>query len=131
MPLRTRNDRAQHRRTRVRLKRETATKRLRAKLPEAKQTLALQRHELIPKQGKWLLRVVQESFNYDGVLGNTAALEAFSTEITRSWLRALRRRGQRRLITWQRFRSHADCWIPRPKIMHPFPDARFDAKHPR
>jgi group II intron reverse transcriptase/maturase len=113
------------------VKRETATKRLRAKLTEVKSELALRRHEPIPQQGKWLRSVVRGYFNYHGVPGNTAALKAFSTEITRSWLRALRRRGQRRLITWQRFRPHADRWIPRPKIMHPFPDARFDAKHPR
>jgi RNA-directed DNA polymerase len=113
------------------VKRETATKRLRAKLTEVKSELALRRHEPIPQQGKWLRSVVQGYFNYHGVPGNTAALEAFSTEITRSWLRALRRRGQRRRITWQRFRPHVDRWIPRPKILHPFPDARFDAKHPR
>ena len=113
------------------VKRETATKRLRAKLSEVKGELALRRHEPIPQQGKWLRSVVRGYFNYHGVPGNTAALEAFSTEITRSWLRALRRRGQRRRITWQRFRPHADRWIPRPKTMHPFPDERFDAKHPR
>ncbi len=113
------------------VKRETATKRLRAKLTEVKSELALRRHEPIPQQGKWLRSVVQGYFNYHGVPGNTAALEAFSTEITRSWLRALRRRGQRRLIAWQRFRPHADRWIPRHKIMHPFPDARFDARYPR
>jgi RNA-directed DNA polymerase len=113
------------------VKRETATKRLRAKLTEVKSELALRRHEPIPQQGKWLRSVVRGYFNYHGVPGNTAALETFSTEITRSWLRALRRRGQRRLITWRRFRPHVDRWIPRPKTMHPFPDARFDAKHPR
>ena len=113
------------------VKRETATKRLRAKLREVKGELALRRHEPVPQQGKWLRSVVRGYFNYHGVPGNTAALEAFSTEIKRSWLRALRRRGQRRLITWQRFRPHAHRWIPRPKTMHPFPDARFDAKHPR
>src|SRR5262249_57195520 len=36
------------------VKRETATKRLRAKLSEVKQELALRRHEPIVKQGKWL-----------------------------------------------------------------------------
>jgi hypothetical protein len=82
------------------VKRETAAKRLRAKLREVKGELALRRHEPIPRQGKWLRGVVQGYFNCHGVPGNRAALEAFGTHITRSWLRALRRRGQRRRITW-------------------------------
>ena len=77
------------------MKRETATKRLRAKLSEVKQELTRRRHEPIPQQGKWLRSVVQGYFNYHGVSGNMAALEAFRTETTRSWLRALRRRSQR------------------------------------
>jgi hypothetical protein len=61
--------------------------------------LALRRHELFPKQGKWLRSVVQGYFNHHGVPGNKAALKAFVTEITRSSLRAPRRCGQRRGIT--------------------------------
>ena len=113
------------------VKRETAAKRLRAKLSEIKRELALRRHESIPQQGRWLRGVVQGYFNYHGVPGNTAALGTFASEITRSWLRTLRRRGQRRRMTWQRFRPHVVRWIPRPKILHPYPDARFNAKHPR
>lgn len=113
------------------VRRETATKRLRAKLNEIKDELALRRHESIPQQGRWLRGVVRGYFNYHGVPGNTAALETFAREITRSWLRALRRRGQRRRITWPRFRPHVVRWIPRPHILHPFPDERFNAKHPR
>src|SRR6516164_6881397 len=77
------------------VKRETATKRLRAKLKEVKQELTRRRHEPIPRQGKWLRGVVQGYFNYHGVSGNIAALDAFQAETTRSWLRALRRRSQR------------------------------------
>jgi group II intron reverse transcriptase/maturase len=113
------------------VKRETAAKRLRAKLSEVKHELTRRRHEPIPRQGQWLRGVVQGYFNYHGVSGNMAALEAFRTEITRSWLRTLRRRSQRRRMTWARFRRHADRWIPRPKIVHPYPNVRFFAKHPR
>jgi RNA-directed DNA polymerase len=97
------------------VKPETATKRLRAKLTEVKCELALRRHEPISQQGKWLRSVVRGYFNYHGAPGNTAALEVFGTEITRSLLRALRRRGQRRRITWQRFRPDVDRWIPDPR----------------
>jgi group II intron reverse transcriptase/maturase len=113
------------------VKRETATKRLRAKLSEVKQALTLRRHEPIPKQGKWLRGVVQGYFNYHGIPGNTAALEAFRTEAVRSWLRALRRRSQRHRLKWERFRRHVDRWIPHPKVLHPYPNERFYAKHPK
>jgi group II intron reverse transcriptase/maturase len=113
------------------VKRETASKRLRAKLSEVKQELALRRHEPIPKQGKWLRGVVQGYFNYHGVPGNMAALEAFRTETVRGWLRALRRRSQRRRLKWARFRQHVDRWLPHPKILHPYPNERFFARHPK
>jgi RNA-directed DNA polymerase len=113
------------------VKRQTVTKRLRAKLSEVKQELAQRRHEPIPKQGKWLRGVVQGYFNYHAVPGNTAALEAFRTQTVRSWLRTLRRRSQRHRMTWKRFRRHVDRWIPLPKILHPYPNERFFAKHPR
>jgi hypothetical protein len=113
------------------VKRETAAKRRRAKLSEVKQELARRRHEPIPRQGQWPRGVVQGYFNYHGVPGNTAALAAFRTDITRSWLRALRRRGQRRRMPWKRFRRHVDRWLPLPKVLHPYPNERFFAKHPR
>jgi hypothetical protein len=113
------------------VKRQTATKRLRAKLIEVKQELTRRRHEPISRQGKWLRGVVQGYFNYHGVSRNIAALNTFQAETTRHWLRTLRRRGQRRRMTWKRFKPHVTRWIPRPKILHPYPDARFDAKHPR
>jgi len=113
------------------VKRETATKRLRAKLSEVKHELALRRHEPIPKQGKWLRGVMQGYFNYHGVPGNMAALEAFRTETVRGWLRALRRRSQRRRLKWARFRQHVDRWLPHPKILQPYPNERFFAKHPK
>jgi group II intron reverse transcriptase/maturase len=113
------------------VKRETATKRLRAKLSEVKQELTRRRHEPIPRQGKWLRGVVQGYFNYHGVSGNMAALESFRTETVRSWRRALRRRSQRRRLKWARFLKHVDRWIPHPKVLHPYPNERFFAKHPR
>ena len=113
------------------VKRETATKRLRAKLSEVKHELALRRHGPIPTQGRWLRGVVHGYFNYHGIPGNTAALEAFRTETARGWLRALRRRGQRRRLTWERFRWHVDRWLPHPKVLHPYPNVRFYAKHPK
>jgi hypothetical protein len=34
-------------------------------------------------------------------------------------------------LATQRFRSLAKRWIPKPRIVHPYPDTRFDARHLR
>ena len=113
------------------LRRSTAKKRLRAKLKEVGGTLRKQCHAPLGRQGRWLGRVVRGYFAYHAVPGNMAALESFRTGVTRHWLQALRRRGQRGRLNWERFRPLVDVWLPRPEIQHPYPNVRFDAKHPR
>jgi group II intron reverse transcriptase/maturase len=113
------------------VKRQTASKRLRAKLREVREALMRRRHEPLPELGAWLRSVVQGFFNYHGVPGNIAALDAFRTEIARSWLHALRRRSQRNRMTWERFRRTVDPWLPKAQILQPYPNVRFDATHPR
>ena len=39
-------------------------------------------------------------------------------------------RGQERMI-WERFLAFVGRWIPSAKILHPHPNVRFDAMHPR
>jgi len=34
-------------------------------------------------------------------------------------------------MTWERIEAQAKRWLPIPKILHPYPNMRFDAKHPR
>jgi hypothetical protein len=41
----------------------------------------------------------------------------------REWLK--------RKISWTRILELAQRWIPKPRALHPFPDARFAATHPR
>lgn len=113
------------------VRRQSMSKRLRAKLQEIKQVLLQRRHLPIPEQGAWLRAVVRGYFNYHAISGNLAALEAFRTQAVRYWLFALRRRSQRSRLNWKRFGKLADFWIPKPKILHPYPNVRFDAKHPR
>jgi hypothetical protein len=79
----------------------------------------------------WLGRVVRGYFAYHAVPGNIASLAAFREQAVRHWLRALRRRGQKGRMNWERFRELIAFFIPRPKIEHPYPNERFDAKHPR
>jgi hypothetical protein len=46
-------------------------------------------------------------------------------------LRALRRRSQRDKTNWASINRLLDRWIPKPTILHPWPNERFAVKHPR
>jgi len=108
------------------LKRRTISKRLRARLSEVKTELMRRRHQPIPAQGRWLGQVVQGYFAYHAVPTNIRALQAFRTQVERYWLHALRRRSQRDRFTWPRMRRLSTRWLPSPRILHPWPDTRFD-----
>ena len=113
------------------VKRNTITKRLRAKLQDLKEDLMRRRHEPVAILGGWLRSVVRGYFNYHAVPGNIFPLGAFRTEVIRSWYRTLKRRSQRSKITWDRFGKVANMWIPQARILHPYPEERFYAIHPR
>jgi group II intron reverse transcriptase/maturase len=113
------------------VQRRTVAKRLRARLQEVKAMLMRRRHDPIREVGQWLGAVVRGYFNYHAIPGNSLRMEAFRRECLRHWLRALRRRSQRRRINWARLRTLADLWIPKPRVLHPYPGVRFDAMHPR
>ena len=84
-----------------------------------------------PEQGRWLKQVVTGFFAYHAVPTNGAALSAFRYHVTCLWRRSLRRRSQKDASTWQRVGKLADDWLPKPKILHPWPHQRFAVKHPR
>jgi RNA-directed DNA polymerase len=108
-------------------------KRIRATLQEIKQQLWRKMHEATGAVGRWLRSVVQGWFNYHAVPCNIRSLDRFLTEVERLWLHVLRRRSQRgrRRWAWSRYHRLARRWLPRPKILHPYPDERFRAAHPR
>jgi RNA-directed DNA polymerase len=113
------------------LKRITVSKRMRAKLSEVSDELKRRRHEPIPVQGRWLASVVRGHQAYYAVPGNTDAINGFREQVTRHWYRALRRRSQRKRINWERMDRITARWLPPVRVMHPFPEARFAAIHPR
>jgi RNA-directed DNA polymerase len=119
---------ARTRKGRFKLKRITDSKRVRAKLHALKGELLWRRHLPIPEQGRWLASVLQGHYNYYAVPDNSEALRAFRDEAVRHWLRALQRRSQRSTIAWERMSRLADRWLPRPHILHPWPEQRFDAR---
>jgi RNA-directed DNA polymerase len=113
------------------LHRKTRRDRMRAKLKGIKAELRRRMHQPIPNQGQWLKQVVTGHFAYYAVPTNSRALSAFRHYVTDLWRRALRRRSQKDGFTWERMTKLADDWLPQPHILHPWPDVRFDVKHPR
>jgi RNA-directed DNA polymerase len=75
------------------VKRQTIRRRFSAKLAAINEALRRRWHEPVPTRGRWLNAVVQGYFN-----------------------RALRRRGQRRRLTWVRYVRLVEVWIPSARI---------------
>jgi RNA-directed DNA polymerase len=113
------------------VRRQTVKKRLRRKLQAIRQELRKRWHERVADTGDWLRSVVQGYFNYHAIPGNFGTLQTFRREVARAWLEALRRRSQRDRLPWERFRSILDRYLPLPRILHPEPGVRFDARYPR
>ena len=55
------------------------------------------------------------------------ALSAFRHYVIDLWRRTLRRRSQKDGFTWERMTKLVADWLPPPRILHPWPDDRFDA----
>jgi RNA-directed DNA polymerase len=116
---------AKTRRGRFKLQRITSKKRLRAKAREVKTEMRRRRQHPIPDQGRWLASVLRGHYQYYAVPDNGRALQAFRQELVNGWRRALRRRSQRTRLTWARMDRLARRWLPRPRILHPWPSDRF------
>ena len=110
------------------LKRITISKRMRAKLHEVKDQLHRRRHDPIPDQGLWLGAVVRGHLAYYAVPGNSQAIRAFRTQVTRHWCTALRRRSQRHRLDWERMDRLARRWLPPARVQHPYPEMRFGVR---
>jgi len=111
--------------------RQTANKRMVAKLKQIKQTLRRRMHEPLNQIGAWLRSVSQGFYQYHAVPGNLRAMNAFRHRLRRMWRSTLRHRSQRPNVSWERLAPLFDRWLPAPRVLHPYPDARFDATHPR
>jgi RNA-directed DNA polymerase len=107
------------------LKRKSRRDRMRAKLSEIKEELRRRMHQPIPIQGYWLAQVIRGYFAYHAVPTNSSALSVFHYHVRRLWLRTLRRRSQKDRFSWERMTKLANDFLPRPKILHPWPNVRF------
>ena len=113
------------------IKRKTRRDRMRAKLQAIKQELRRRMHQPIPLQGNWLRQVIRGYFNYHAVPTNHHALVGFRDAIVARWMWTLNRRSQRRSFWKWDMRKLADEWLPRPTILHPWPNQRFAVRHSR
>jgi group II intron reverse transcriptase/maturase len=113
------------------VRRTTIRKRMRTKLRQIKQELRSRMHDPVPQTGEWLKSVVQGYFNYYAVPGNLDSLAVFRQRLLGLWWRRLRRRSQKDRFSWHRTLTLGQRWIPEPRVLHPYPAARFAASHPR
>ena len=111
--------------------RKTIGKRMAAKLKDIRQKLRQRMHASIGATVGWLISVVRGYFQYHAVPDNEEQLRAFRNDVLRLWLRQLRRRSQRSRWTWKRFQERLGVLLPPVEIQHPWPTARFAARHPR
>ena len=110
--------------------RHSVMKRMRATLQAIKDKLRTRIHRPIGETGGWLRKVVRGWLNYHAVPGNTHRINRFVDEVTRLWLRVIRRRSQRgrQRWTWARMQRLARRHLPQPRIVHPYPNQRFRAR---
>jgi RNA-directed DNA polymerase len=113
------------------VKRMTIRRRMRGKLREIKRQLRERMHDPVQQTGEWLKSVAQGYFNYYAVPGNLDSLNAFREKVSRLWRGTLLRRSQKHRLTWARMQRLIEHWIPKPRVLHPHPEQRFAANHPR
>ncbi len=108
------------------LLRITSGKKRRAKYAELREELRRRRHASVAETHRWLSSVIRGHANYYGVPGNERVLRRFRKQVKSAWYRQLERRSQRGGRTveqWKRFEERYD--LPRPRIVHPWPEQRF------
>jgi group II intron reverse transcriptase/maturase len=111
--------------------RKTRRDRVRARLLELKEELRRRMHQPIPEQGAWLKQVVAGYFAYHAVPTNDRTLRTFRSAVEFLWVRSLQKRSQRDGTTWEKMKKLSEEWLPKPRILHPWPSQRFAVKHPR
>ena len=108
----------------------TAKKRMVAKLKAMKAELQRRKPHRTTEVGAWLRKAVLGYYQYHAVPGNSTQLRIFRRRVCWLWRSVLVRRSQRARVSWERFLPLLIRWIPQPRILHPYPDARFAATHP-
>ena len=107
--------------------RRSMSKKIRSKLAELKVELRRRMHHPIAMTGKWLASVLRGHYQYYGVPRNIRALEQFYLRVCRLWHKSLRRRSDKKnRATWEYTSRHMKQWLPKPRIVHPYPSQRLN-----
>jgi len=108
------------------IRRKPSRKRQRRLLKRIKETLRTRINKPVLEQGKWLKIVIQGYLNYYAVPGTCEILSGLRKTVCQIWLKSLRRRSHKaRKLTWQKAIRLFDTWIPKVKILHPYPNERL------
>jgi RNA-directed DNA polymerase len=113
------------------VRRKSRGDRMRTKLQEIKKELRRRMHRTVSEQGAWLRQVVTGYFNYHAVPTNSRAIAAFRYHVIELWRRTLRRRSQQDGMAWAWVTQLVNDFLPKPRILHPWPQHRFAGRHPR
>ncbi len=115
------------RKGRFALKRTPVAGRMRRKLKEIRVDLRRRMHWSRHAQGAWLRAVVRGWMQYYAVPGTCSTMDTFRREVIKSWRWTLHRQSNRarRRWAWPRVQRLADFWLPKARILHPYPDARL------
>lgn len=101
------------------VKRRTAASRLTRALKRVAEFCRRFRHEPLAEQHAALGRKLTGHYGYFGITGNSEALGRFRNEVGRLWYKWLRRRGQQRCLTWDRFNQILARYpLPPPVAVH-------------
>lgn len=109
------------------VRRKSMTKKIRAKLATIRDELRKRMHRPIPETGRWLRAVLRGHYQYYGVPRNSRALNSFRYWVSHLWHYVLRRRSDKKTLTWKRMDRIIKRWLPLPRIVHPYPFQRLGA----
>ena len=109
------------------IRRITTKKRLKAKLHAVKIELRRRMHQSIGEQAKWLSSVIRGYYQYHAIPRNYKAISTFRYLIKCMWYKTLKHRSQKSRLNWKRMEKIAEAVLPRPRILHPWPEQRYAA----
>ena len=109
--------------------RKTIRKRLVSQINAVQCELRRRMHEPIGLTLKWIKSVLTGHMNYYSVPGNGQSVSLFRDEIVKRWFKMLRRRSQRHRIIWERFGPWVRRFLPKVRIVHPYPEMRFRVRY--
>jgi RNA-directed DNA polymerase len=113
------------------LQRKTKLKSKWATITRIGEELRRMRHEPIDDQGARLARMLEGHYAYFAVPTNIGAVRVIRHHVKIRWYLSLRRRSQRRSLTWRRMNVIVAKSLPQPRVLHPWPEQRFLVKHRR